>query len=147
MRTVISAFVATLFMGQAAWLRAAEAKDETTQLIALDRAKQRAVVDRDAKKFADFLTDDYILVTSSGKMYKKSDVVADITTPDYRFELNESSDWVVRVAGDTALVIASLHQKGTDHGKAFDYRVRYTDTWIRKKGVWRNISAHACRLP
>jgi uncharacterized protein (TIGR02246 family) len=123
--------------------RAASRDSDIAQLTALDRAMQRAVVDRDAKTFAGFFTDDYVLVSSSGKIYKKADVVAEIVSPEVHYDVNESSDVSVRVQGDTGLVIASLHQKGTDHGKPFDNHLRYTDTWVRQKGVWRNISAHA----
>jgi ketosteroid isomerase-like protein len=135
--------VALLLFGAGTTCRAASRENDIAQLIALDRAMQRAVVDRDAKTFAGFFTDDYVLVSSSGRLYKKAEVVAEITSPDVHYEINESSDVSVRVQGDTGLVIASLHQKGIDHGKPFDYHLRYTDTWVRQGGAWRNISAHA----
>jgi uncharacterized protein (TIGR02246 family) len=135
--------VALLVVGAGTVCRAASRDGDIAQLIALDRAMQRAVVDRDAKAFATFFTEDYVLVSTSGKLYKKADVVAEITSPDVHYDVNESSDVQVRVQGDTGLVIAALHQKGIDHGKPFDFHLRYTDTWVRQNGTWKNISAHA----
>ena len=119
---------------------------ESQQLIALDKAMQRAVVDRDPVAFASFLTDDYVLVDSKGGMHGKAEVVAEITAKELKVEFNESSDVSVRIHGDTAVVIAVLQQRGHDHEKSYDVPVRFTDTWIRKGGKWLCLSGHASRL-
>lgn len=119
---------------------------ESQQLVALDKAMQRAVVDRDPAAFASFLTEDYVLVDSKGGMHGKAEVVAEITAKELKVELNESSDVSVRIHGDTAVVIAVLQQRGHDHGKPYDVPVRFTDTWIRKDGKWLCLSGHASRL-
>jgi uncharacterized protein (TIGR02246 family) len=120
--------------------------DDAARLSTLDHAMQRAVVDRDAKAFASFLTDDYVLITSSSKRIGKADVVAAITAADAVMTVNDSSNLDVRIHGDTALVIADLHQVGSQNGKPFDYWVRYTDTWIRQNGTWLCVSGHASLL-
>lgn len=124
---------------------AADANDAAT-LAALDHAMQKAVVDRDPAAFADFLTDDYVLVVSTSRMATKAEVVAEIDAPGTRMEVNDSTDLRIRVHGDTALVIADLHQVGRHHDQPFDYWVRYTDTWIRTPGGWKCASGHATRL-
>src|SRR5438270_1511509 len=106
-RSLVSALITMVSSGVG---RGATRDGDIAQLIALDRAMQRAVVDRDAKTFAGFFTEDYVLVSASGKLYKKADVVAEITSPEVHYDVNESSDVSVRVQGDTGLVIASLHQ-------------------------------------
>lgn len=121
-------------------------QDDAAKLGILDHAMQRAVVDRDARAFASFLTDDYVLITSSSKRIGKSEVVASITVADGEMTVNDSSNLDIRVHGDTAIVIADLHQVGSQNGAAFDYWVRYTDTWIRTKGRWLCVSGHASRL-
>jgi ketosteroid isomerase-like protein len=124
---------------------APEASDATT-LAALDRAMQKAVVDRDPVAFASFLTDDYVLVVSTSRMASKAEVVAEIDAPDGRMDVNDSTDLRIRVHGDTALVIADLHQVGRNGDTPFDYWVRYTDTWIRTADGWKCVSGHATRL-
>ena len=122
------------------------APDDATVLAGLDRAMQRAVVDRDPVAFAGFLTDDYVLVVSNSKMVGKADVVADIDAPGGRMDVNDSRDLRIRVHGDTAIVIADLHQVGRQGDAPFDYWVRYTDTWIRTPAGWKCLSGHATRL-
>ena len=115
-------------------------------LARLDRAMQRAVVDRDPVAFAAFLTDDYVLVVSNSRLVDKAAVVAEIDSPDGRMDVNDSHDLHIRVHGDTAMVIADLHQVGVNGDTPFDYWVRYTDTWIRTADGWKCLSGHATRL-
>lgn len=118
---------------------------DVQQLIATDKRMQRAFVDRDIATLQRIFTDDYILVVSSGSERTKAMILADVASPDVRWEVNESSGWAVRVHGDTAIVVATLHQKGVDHGEAFDSNVKFSDTYIRVNGTWRNVHAHASR--
>jgi ketosteroid isomerase-like protein len=120
--------------------------DDATVLAQLDRAMQRAVVDRDPIAFADFLTDDYVLVVSNSRLVDKAGVVAEIDSPDGVMTVNDSHDLRIRVHGDTAMVIADLHQVGRNGDTPFDYWVRYTDTWIRTPAGWKCLSGHATRL-
>ena len=125
---------------------AALASSDEAELARLDRAMQRAVVDRDPVAFAAFLTDDYVLVVSNSRMVDKAAVVAEIDSPDGRMDVNDSHDLRIRVHGDTAMVIADLHQVGRNGDTPFDYWVRYTDTWVRTPAGWKCMSGHATRL-
>jgi len=119
--------------------------DDVAQLIATDKRMQRAFVDRDLAALREIFTDDYVLVVSSGAERTKEMILADVASPDVRWEVNESSGWAVRVHGDMAIVVATLHQKGVDHGEAFDSNVKFSDTYIRDHGTWRNVHAHASK--
>jgi ketosteroid isomerase-like protein len=125
---------------------AAPVNDDATVLATLDRAMQKAVVDRDPVAFAGFLTDDYVLVVSTSRMADKAAVVAEIDDPGIRMDLNDSHDLRIRVHGDTAMVIADLHQVGRNGDTPFDYWVRYPDTWNRTRDGWTCLSGHATRL-
>jgi ketosteroid isomerase-like protein len=120
--------------------------DDVTQLIAIDKRMQRAFIDRDWTALDEILTDDYVLVSSSGNELTKQDVLRNAAAPGTRWEINETSDWKVRVRGDTAILVATLHQKGVDEGQPFDSVVKFSDTYIRDQGRWRNVHAHACKL-
>ena len=72
-------------------------------------------------------------------------ILAAVRDPGTRWEVNETSGWQVRVHGDTAIVVATLHQKGVDHGQAFDSNVKFSDTYVRDNGRWRNVHAHASK--
>lgn len=125
-------------------LPAANAVDrDVADLIAADQRMQHAFVTRDLAALREIFTDDYVLVVSSGEERSRAVVLAEVDSPHVRWEINRSSGWVVRVHGDCAIVVATLHQKGVDNGKPFDSHVKYSDTWIRDHGRWRNVHAHA----
>lgn len=118
---------------------------DTDDLIATDKRMQRAFVDRDVAALDEILTDDYVLVVASGAERSKAQVIDSVKSPDTTWEVNETSGWQVRVHGDMAIVVATLHQKGVDHGQAFDSNVKFSDTYIRDHGKWRNVHAHASK--
>ena len=119
--------------------------DDVADLIATDKRLQRAYVDRDWAVLDEIFTDDYVLVVSSGEERTKAQIIQGASSPDAQWEINETSDWKVRVYGDSAIVVATLHQKGTDHGTPFDSVVKFSDTYIRENGKWRNVHAHASK--
>ena len=139
---------ATLMAAFSASDRASAAPDDDIDaLIATDKRMQRAFVDRDVATLDKIITDDYVLIASGGAERKKPAILAEVASPDVVYEINERSDWNVRVHGETAIVVALLHQKGIDHGKPFDYSVIFSDTYVRENGAWRNVHAHATRAP
>lgn len=117
--------------------------DDVADLIAVDKRQQRAYVDRDWAALEEIFTDDYVLVLASGEEHTKRQIIDGASAPDSRWEINETSDWKVRVHGDTAIVVATLRQKGAVRGKPFDSVVKFSDTYIRDHGTWRNVHAHA----
>ena len=133
--------VALLCAAQSLPCAASDAED----LIATDKRMQRAFVDRDVAALDQIFTDDYVLVLSDGSERTKLMILSEVASPDSRWEVNESSDWNVKVRGDMAIVVATLHQKGVDHEEAFDSNVKFSDTYIRENGKWRNIHAHASK--
>jgi ketosteroid isomerase-like protein len=142
----VSLLLATVLLATAAAPAHADDRGAAAALIARDRDMQRAVVDRDGARFADFLTDDYVLITSRSVAVDKAALVASITGADV-LTTNDPSEPQVRVHGATAVIVGVLHQAGTVAGKPYDAWFRYTDTWIRDRGAWRCLSGHATRLP
>ena len=119
--------------------------DDAADLIATDKRMQRAFVDRDVAALEEIFTDDYVLVLWNGTERGKREILDSVRSPDTTWEVNETSGWDVKVRGDLAIVVATLHQKGVDHGSAFDSNVKFSDTYVRENGKWRNIHAHASK--
>jgi ketosteroid isomerase-like protein len=55
------------------------------------------------------------------------------------YEVQRVGERGVRVWGDTAVVTALLHAKGSQDGRPFEYRVWYSDTYVRFAGGWRYV--------
>jgi len=128
--------------------RAGSSVDDGRAVAALDTEYQAAVKKNDVATMDRILADDFVLVTGLGKTYTKADLLEEARSKRMVYEHQEDSAQKVRVWGDTAVVTALLWAKGTEGGKAFDYKLWFSDTYVRTPAGWRYVFAQAStRLP
>lgn len=128
--------------------RALSSADDEKAVAALDTEYQAAVKRNDADTMDRILADDFVLVTGLGKTYTKADLLEEARSKLMVYEHQEDSSQKVRVWGDTAVVTALLWAQGTEDGKAFDYKLWFSDTYVRTPAGWRYAFAQAStRLP
>jgi uncharacterized protein (TIGR02246 family) len=129
---VLAALAATTTM-------AAPADDEKT-VYELDRQYQHAVKVHDVATIARIQADDMILITGRGKVVKGEQIIENARTRATTYDQQDVVEGTraVRVWGDTAVVTALLWIKGSDAARgAFDYKLWYSDTYVRTGGTWR----------
>lgn len=119
------------------------ASDNAQTVAALDIQYQAAVKNNDAATMDRILADDFVVVLGSGKIYTKTDLLNLARTRRIRYEHQEELEQSVRVWHDTAVVTAKLWVKGLDEGKPFDYRVWFSDTYVRTPSGWRYVHGQA----
>jgi len=116
-------------------LSAAAAADsiaaDRSAVLALDKAYQKAVEQNDASTMARLLADDYVLVDGRGKRYTKADLVDDAAGGKTHYKHQEDSEQTVWIWGDTAVITAKLWAQGVEDGKAVDYKLWFSDTYVR----------------
>jgi ketosteroid isomerase-like protein len=115
------------------------AADDRGAIALLDTQYQAAVKVNDAATMDRLLADDFILVTGSGKVYTKTDLLNEARGGLVVYDHQEDTAQTVRVWGDTAVVTAKLWEKGTDKGKPIDYTVWFSDTYVRTPAGWRYV--------
>jgi len=121
--------------------------DEKT-VAALDTEYQAAVKNNDVATMERILADDFVLVTGFGKTYTKSDLLEEARSTRLQYERQEDGQQKVRVWGDTAVVTALLWAKGTQDGKLFDYKLWFSDIYLKTGKGWRYVFAQAStRIP
>jgi ketosteroid isomerase-like protein len=115
---------------------------------ALDAEYQAAVQRNDAATMDRLLADDFVLVNGTGRVFTKADLLAEARSQDVIYERQEDTDQAVRVWGDTAVITALLWVKGAGKGKPFEYKLWFSDTYIRTPAGWKYAFAQAStRLP
>jgi ketosteroid isomerase-like protein len=118
----------------------ATAEQDRKAVAALDTEYQAAVERNDAETIARIHHDDMILVVSSGTVVTGKQIEQRAREKANRYEKQVEVDdsQVVRVWGDTAVVTAKLWLKGTrQNGDAFDYKLWFSDTYVRTPTGWR----------
>jgi ketosteroid isomerase-like protein len=122
--------------------------DDEKAVAALDTEYQAAVKNNDVVTMDRILADDFVLVTGLGKTYTRPDLLEEARSKRVTYERQEDSNQKVRVWGDTAVVTALLWAKGNEDGKPFDYKLWFSDTYVRTANGWRYVFAQAStRLP
>ena len=123
------------------WVAAGAGAESDQKIVSgLDTTYQAAVKINDTATMDRILADDFAVVTGSGKIYTKSDLLDMARTHRIEYEhQEEDSGQTVRVWGDTAVVTSRLWMKGTDQGKPFDYHFWFSDTYSRTPSGWRYV--------
>jgi hypothetical protein len=120
-----------------------EERHDKKIVAALDTEYQAAVKNNDAPTRDRILGDEFALVTGSGKMYTKADLIAEARRGRARYDRRDDADETVRVWGDAAVITARLTEKGTDDGKRFKYGAWFSDTYVRTASGWRYAFAQS----
>jgi ketosteroid isomerase-like protein len=119
---------------------ASDANGDASKIVAaLDMQYQAAVAKNDATTMDAILADNFTLVTGSGKVYSKADLLQEARSGRMQYRRQDDSERTVRVWGDTAVVTAKLVEQGTQDGKPFDYTVWFSDTYVHTATGWRYV--------
>jgi uncharacterized protein (TIGR02246 family) len=136
--------IAALSLGSATDLNASS--DEDAKIVAaLDTKYQAAVKSNDAATMDQILADDFVLVNGRGKVSSKADLIESARKKEVTYERQdeESGTQKVRVWGDTAVVTALLWIKAVQAGKPIEYKLWFSDTYVRTPAGWRYVFGQA----
>src|SRR5438034_6658921 len=117
--------------------------DDEEAVAALDTEYQAAVKNNDVATMDRILADDFVLVTGLGKTYSKRDLLEEARSKRMQYERQEDSQQKVRVWSDTAVVTALLWAKGTQDGKPFDYKLWFSDIYLKTEKDWHYVFTQA----
>jgi ketosteroid isomerase-like protein len=125
-------------------LKASPEEDAKT-VAALDTKYQAAVKANDAATMDQILADDFVLVTGRGQVFSKADLLESARKKEIIYERqdDESGSQKVRVWGNTAVVTALLWIKAVQRGKPIDYKLWFSDTYVRTPTGWRYVFGQA----
>jgi ketosteroid isomerase-like protein len=104
------------------------------QIATQERAELDSLKTGDLAAFAAFLADDAIFVDTQGPASK-----AEIVKHTAEFRLREYSMDDVRfvpLSPQSGVIVYTLTESGTSHGKEFSARVHVSALWFRRGGKW-----------
>ena len=118
-------------------------EDDKKTVAKLDKQYQLAVKNNDEATMSKILADDFVLVTGRGQTATKADLLRSARERTVAWEQQDELEQHVRVWGDTAVVTALLWLKGTRAGKPFDYKLWFSDTYVRTPAGWKYVLGQA----
>ena len=123
----------------------ASPEEDVKTVAALDTKYQAAVKSNDAATMDQILADDFVLVTGRGKVFSKADLIESARKKEVTYERQDEEPGTqkVRAWGDTAVVTALLWIKAVQGGKPVDYKLWFSDTYVRAPMGWRYVFGQA----
>jgi ketosteroid isomerase-like protein len=113
-----------------------------SELIALAEAWAEAIVADDATRIAEFVTDDWVLVSASG-ISAGTEFLALVESGQLSHSaMTAVGDTRVRIWGDTAVLTARVTNTAHYDGQRFDADEWTTDVFVRQHGRWRCAVSH-----
>jgi ketosteroid isomerase-like protein len=140
----LTLMILALSVGTATVLNASS--EENAKIVAaLDTKYQAAVKANDAATMDQILADDFVLVNGRGKVSSKADLIESARKKEITYERQDEEPGTqkVRVWGDTAVATALLWIKALQGGKPIDYKLWFSDTYVRTPTGWRYLFGQA----
>jgi ketosteroid isomerase-like protein len=114
----------------------------------LEQDWNNAVLKKDKEWFEKNYAPDFSSISStSATLMNKQQDIADSMDPKVTMDLVETTGMNIRIDGNFAVVTGVFRTKGKDDKGAFDRRIRYTDTWIRRDGRWQAWASQGTVIP
>jgi len=115
---------------------------DADQLLRLDETWAQATLRNDAETITHLLADEYVAVSSQGLVSNKADVLAAIANDEAKCDVNKGFEYIVRVYGNTGLVIHNTSFRGLLNGVNTSGEYRVTHFFIKRNGKWLVAAKH-----
>jgi hypothetical protein len=125
---------------------AGQGPPEVADLLRVARWRFEADFKADKAALDSLLADDLTYGRTSGVRHSKAEVMALVGAGGpYALDYSTPDSLVARVYGETGVVTGLLKVKLT--AQPAPYTLRFTDTWVRRRGRWQLVAFQATRLP
>lgn len=123
----------------------ADAARQAARLRAMELAWNGAVQQRDMRALRLLLGADLIYVDYDSKLLTREQYIRRLEASD---PAQVKSDLMqVRFYGSTAIVTGLYVERGTQNGKPYVLRKRFTDTWVEQGASWVCVASQATLVP
>lgn len=103
-------------------------------------------VTRDTAMMARIYADDMVLVSPSGRVFHKKDLLRNLLSPEMEFVSSKVDTVSVRLFGSVGMVSAQATAVGKVDGKASTVRTCYLDVYEKRNGRWYAVASQVAVL-
>ena len=117
------------------------------QIRQLERAWNQAEAKQEVTEVANLVDDTLVYTDYDGSIMYKAEYLKWVAAPQQQADHLYDEGLTVHLYGNAAVVAGIYRESGTNKGKHYVIRSRYTDTWIKRDGVWRCVASHSTLIP
>jgi len=115
---------------------------EKARVLSLENAWNEAEKHKDGKAIDGLLAPTFSYTDSDGTFMNKQQYLASIREAGYRPDQIVNDAMNVQAYEHAVVVTGTYREKGTEKGKAYSRRGRFTDMWVQEKGGWLCAASH-----
>jgi ketosteroid isomerase-like protein len=142
MKTLATALLAMFVLSAVLFAQEKPAPSgDEIQVRQLERAWNEAESRHDVGAVTAIVADTLTYIDFDGSIMNKAEYLKDVTKTAYQADHLYDEGLKVVVYGDAAVVVGIYRETGTSKGKAYVHRVRFTDTWIKRSGIWQCVAS------
>ena len=117
------------------------------QIRQLERAWNQAEAAQQVKEVSNLVDDTLVYTDYDGSLMNKAEYLKWVAAPEQKADHLFDEGMTVHVYSNAAVVNGIYRESGTNKGKKYVIRSRYTDTWIRYGSIWRCVASHSTLIP
>lgn len=112
---------------------------DKARVLALENAWNEAEGHKDAKALSVLLAPTFAYTDVDGSFLNKEQFLAAIRSGSPSQIVNDGVK--LESYGNVIIVTGAYREQGTENGKPFTHRGRFTDTWVEKDGQWLCVAS------
>ena len=147
MKHLALATLALLFLPSTPLLQEKSSNPDEIQIKQLERAWNQAEAKQEVSEVSSLLADSLVYTDYDGSFMNKADYLKWVAAPEQKADHLFDEGMTVQIYGNAAIVTGIYRESGTNKGKKYVIRSRFTDTWIRRSGTWLCVASQSTLIP
>jgi ketosteroid isomerase-like protein len=147
MKSFAFATLAALLFSAAPMPQDKSTSADEIQIKQLERAWNQAEARQEVKEVASLMADTLAYTDYDGSFMNKADYLKWVADPEQKADHLYEESLSAQVYGNTAVATGIYRETGINKGKKYAVRFRFTDTWIRRGGIWQCVASHSTLIP
>ena len=115
-------------------------------LVQLEQDWDAASRRKDVRFIENILADEFVATYNDGSRGDRAKELA--LAADFNQQIDSSTldEFIVKVYGDTAVVLMSQHLVGPSQGRQLELTLRYVDVFVMRAGRWQCVASQSTRV-
>ncbi|MGC1906886.1 MAG: nuclear transport factor 2 family protein [Candidatus Acidiferrum sp.] len=139
--------IALLLSSSSPFAQEKAASADEIQIRQLERAWNQAEASQEVKEVSNLVDDTLVYTDYDGSFMNKTEYLKWVAAPEQKADHLYDEGLTVHLYGNAAVVNGIYRESGTNKGKHYTIRSRYTDTWIKRDNIWRCVASHSTLIP
>ena len=147
MKRLAFAALAALLISATQFAQDKPVSADEIQIKQLERAWNQAEAKQEINEVSSLLADSLVYTDYDGSFMNKAEYMKWVAAPEQKADHLYDEGITVQLYGDAAVATGIYRETGTNKGKPYVVRSRFTDTWIKRNGVWLCVASHNTLIP